>query len=110
MADRTGRALPRASSRGGERQTSKQPGWQSVGSLGSGGRPVNLKTALWPRLGRMLLPPRCLVCDAVGADTRDLCRACADDLPWLGPACARCALPLPLAAPACGACLVAPPP
>ena len=86
-----------------------EPGWQSVGSLGSGGGPVNLNTSLWRRLGFVLLPPRCLVCGAPGAG-RDLCRDCADELPWNAAACARCALPLPAAAPACGACLRAPPP
>jgi ComF family protein len=88
-----------------------QPGWQSVGSLGSGGRPVNLNAAgLAARLGRVLLPPSCLVCGAPGAGTRDLCRACTDELPWLEAACARCALPLPVAAAACGECLRTPPP
>jgi ComF family protein len=58
----------------------------------------------------VLLPPRCLVCAEPGADGRDLCRACADELPWNDAACARCALPLPAPAPACGACLRTPPP
>lgn len=64
----------------------------------------------WRRLDTVLLPPRCLVCAEPGVDGRDLCRACAEELPWNDAACARCALPLPLPAPACGACLRAPPP
>lgn len=87
-----------------------QPGWQSVGSLGSGGRPVNLKGRFWAGLGRVLLPPRGLVCGGAAGGARDLCHACAVDLPWLGPACGRCALPLPEPAAACGECLRAPPP
>jgi ComF family protein len=68
-------------------------------------------------LGRWLLPPRCLLCAAAGHDTLDLCRACADELPWNGVACQLCALPLPALAGelaevprSCGACLRSPPP
>lgn len=61
------------------------------------------------RLGRWLLPPRCLVCGAAGAEDRDLCTDCHAELPWNDSACARCALPLPTAAAACGQCLQAPP-
>lgn len=56
------------------------------------------------RLGRLLLPPRCLACGEPGADGLDLCAGCHADLPWARPACARCALPLPAAAPRCGRC------
>jgi len=42
-----------------------------------------------------LLPPRCLLCRAPGAEGRELCADCARDLPWNRTACARCALPLP---------------
>ena len=60
-------------------------------------------------LGRALLPPRCLVCEAPGADGHDLCAACRDDLPWNRPACPRCALPV-AAGGRCGRCLRRPPP
>ncbi len=62
------------------------------------------------RLGRLLLPPRCLLCGAAGADGRDLCAACAADLSGNTPCCPRCALPLAAAAPACGECLRREPP
>src|SRR5690606_31747156 len=62
------------------------------------------------RLSRALLPLRCLVCAAPGADGRDLCRPCAAALPWNHCACARCGLPLPAPEPACGQCLRSPPP
>ncbi|HET6603743.1 MAG TPA: ComF family protein [Xanthomonadaceae bacterium] len=61
--------------------------------------------SLLQRLGRVLLPPRCLVCADPGAGRRDLCAACLEAWPWLGPACARCALPMPEPVAACGACL-----
>ena len=69
-------------------------------------------------LARWLWPPRCLVCRDGGRDSgaggQDLCDACADALPWLGPACRHCALPLPGALPGqagtCGSCLQDPPP
>lgn len=66
--------------------------------------------ACFQRLGRALLPPRCLVCGERGSDGQDLCAACRATLPWNRVACPRCALPLAVAAPACGACLQAPPP
>lgn len=60
-------------------------------------------------LGRLICPPRCLVCRAPGAGGRDLCAACADALPWNLLACDGCALPLPGASAdgsaRCGACL-----
>lgn len=65
------------------------------------------------RLGRLLWPPRCLVCTERGAAGRDLCAACRDDLPWHPGGCPRCALP---AGPgraghrACAACRDRPPP
>lgn len=59
--------------------------------------------------GRVLLPPRCLLCQQPGADGHDLCAACAAPLqPY--PTCQQCALPLPASAPACGRCLRHPPP
>ena len=57
-----------------------------------------------------LLPPRCLVCQAAGANGHDLCGACAAALPWNDPACARCGLPLPAGDSVCGTCLRRPPP
>ena len=63
-----------------------------------------------PRLLRALWPPRCLVCGDAGDGARDLCRACAQSLPWLRVACPTCALPLPVPAPACGECLGRTPP
>jgi ComF family protein len=61
------------------------------------------------RLGRLLLPPRCLVCALSGVDGLDLCRFCREELPWNRDACPRCALPLPPAGD-CARCLHAPPP
>ncbi|MGI8560905.1 MAG: ComF family protein [Luteimonas sp.] len=85
--------------------------------------PVNQITVLgvdgWLcRLGRLVCPPRCLVCTEAGAEGRDLCASCAAALPWNRHACRRCALPLagPVPdhaagdAPVCGACLQRPPP
>ena len=61
------------------------------------------------RLGRVLLPPRCLVCGEAGADGHDLCGECRGALPWNHSACARCGLPMPEPVPACGRCLRKPP-
>ena len=66
------------------------------------------------RLSLRLLPPRCLLCRAPGAEGRELCADCARDLPWNRSCCARCALPLPPAGTAadgriCGHCLHHPP-
>ena len=60
-------------------------------------------------LGRLLLPPRCLLCGAAGEAGLDLCRDCRVALPWQRSACARCALPLAEAATLCGACQRKPP-
>lgn len=61
-----------------------------------------------------LLPPRCLLCNAPGADGRDLCVDCTSGLPWLQGACPSCALPLPASSAAaglpCGQCLRHAPP
>lgn len=62
-------------------------------------------------LGRVLFPPRCLLCGLPGADGRDVCAECRDGLPWLRSACPRCALPRPAPDPAeCPACVRDPPP
>jgi len=69
-----------------------------------------LKVDGWLRkAGRAVFSPRCLLCGENGVDGRDLCRACADALPWNPTACLRCALPLH-APGICGACLQRPPP
>ncbi len=61
------------------------------------------------RMGRWLLPPRCLLCREAASGEHDLCGSCAEALPWSGYACDRCALPL-YEAGTCGACLQYPPP
>ncbi|HTA64517.1 MAG TPA: double zinc ribbon domain-containing protein, partial [Xanthomonadaceae bacterium] len=70
------------------------------------------------RLGRILLPPHCLVCGEAGADGHDLCAECRRALPWNRSACARCGLPMPVLSSvegsepvaACGRCLKKAPP
>jgi ComF family protein len=59
---------------------------------------------------RALLPLRCLLCGGRGANGRDLCEACARDLPRNEVSCPRCALPLKTPAPLCGECLEREPP
>jgi ComF family protein len=61
------------------------------------------------RLSLRLLPPRCLLCRAPGVEGRELCRACAGDLPWNRVSCPRCALPLATPGGPCGDCLQHPP-
>jgi ComF family protein len=58
----------------------------------------------WLALQRWLLPWRCLLCGAAGAEGVDLCADCAAELPRNTQCCARCALPLPLSAALCGRC------
>lgn len=58
-------------------------------------------------LERLLFPWCCLLCGGP-ADGRDLCPACAADLPANAPACPRCALPGATGL-ACGRCLARPP-
>ena len=77
--------------------------------------PVNPNTAVsvdgwFARLGRVLLPTRCLVCLEAGADGHDLCVECQRALPWNRSACTRCGLPMPEPVAACGRCLKKPPP
>lgn len=57
-------------------------------------RRLNPVDGFWRRLGLRLLPPRCLLCRAPGAEGRELCADCRRDLPWNRACCARCALPL----------------
>ena len=61
-------------------------------------------------LQRFVLPYRCLLCGASGADGLDLCRDCAAELPRNRSCCARCALPLAESAALCGQCQRRPPP
>jgi ComF family protein len=67
---------------------------------------LNTLRGLAGRLLATLLPPRCLACDGPAAG-RELCAACAGELPVNRCACPRCALPLPLPQPAplCGRCI-----
>lgn len=58
----------------------------------------------------LLLPPRCLHCQAPGLPGLDLCADCWQELPWNDVACPLCALPLPHPAPACGVCIKRRPP
>ncbi|HEV2680050.1 MAG TPA: ComF family protein [Rhodanobacter sp.] len=58
----------------------------------------------WRRLQRFMLPWRCLLCSAAGADSLDLCADCAAELPRNRSCCARCALPLAMPAALCGEC------
>lgn len=62
------------------------------------------------RVLRALLPLRCLLCGARGANGRDLCEGCARDFPRNDVCCPRCALPLKAPAPLCGECLEREPP
>lgn len=57
-----------------------------------------------------LYPPTCLLCGDPGHGGLDLCRPCAEALPYIGVACPRCALPLAAPVPLiCGACQKKPP-
>lgn len=50
-----------------------------------------------------LLPSSCVLCGRAGQLGRDLCAACASELPYLKTACCRCAIPLPHTG-VCGQC------
>ena len=64
----------------------------------------------WLRISHLVYPPRCILCGAAG-DQRDLCTACAADLPLNTDPCPICSIPLRLPGlPACGSCLLSPPP
>lgn len=58
----------------------------------------------------LLWPATCVLCGGPGHGGRDLCRACARDLPWLPAGCRCCARPLAPPAQVCGDCLRHPPP
>lgn len=62
------------------------------------------------RIEFALLPAYCLLCRAPADTPRDLCHACAIDLPRNQPCCMRCALPLQRNEPLCGICLKHEPP
>jgi len=64
----------------------------------------------WFGLHRFVLPLRCLLCGAAGANGIDLCADCAAELPRNRSCCARCALPLAVPAELCGECLRHEPP
>ena len=58
----------------------------------------------WCNLHYFVLPLRCLLCGAAGANQLDLCADCAAELPRNRCCCARCALPLAVPAALCGEC------
>ena len=55
-----------------------------------------------------LLPPNCVLCGGRGAGGADLCRECANELPYARTACRCCAIPLPQEG-VCGKCQKIPP-
>lgn len=60
------------------------------------------------RMGALLWPSICVLCDQRGQSGLDLCAMCERDLPRNPHACARCAMPLPsgdASASVCGQCL-----
>lgn len=65
---------------------------------------------LWQACRHFVLPLRCLLCGAAGADGLDLCADCNAELPRNRLCCARCALPLAAAAALCGECVRQAPP
>lgn len=70
-----------------------------------------MRSRLWRHLLETVYPPVCVLCAAPGVGARDLCAACAADLPWVGRACERCGRQLaPTAGLVCGRCLRRPPP
>jgi ComF family protein len=74
-----------------------------------------MRTMVYPRLLRQLLdavyPRVCVLCGASGAQGRDLCAACAAELPNVACACSRCGRPLIRSGGnVCGRCLRKPPP
>lgn len=64
---------------------------------------------IWRGLRHFLLPPRCLLCGANGANDIDLCVDCALEFPRNPICCRRCALPLAVVAELCGECQRRPP-
>ncbi|MDH3712426.1 MAG: ComF family protein [Gammaproteobacteria bacterium] len=65
---------------------------------------------LWQRVTDTLYAPHCLLCGGRGSDRRDICAACAFELPANTYCCDLCAVPLPEPtgvrhATTCGRCL-----
>lgn len=62
----------------------------------------------------VLLPPQCLLCDAITDQSSHVCHTCWPDLTFISePCCDRCGYPFPYdngASVTCAACLAAPPP
>ena len=61
------------------------------------------------QLKNWILPYSCLLCNNASDEDRDLCGACASELPWLQQACDRCGISLPENQ-TCGDCLTHTPP
>lgn len=71
----------------------------------------NFGAVLTHRLAELyskLLPIPCFLCGEFSQQAA-LCKACTDDLPWLGQCCQQCAIPLNETG-ICGQCLQQPPP
>jgi ComF family protein len=83
------------------------PGWAALARQLRKGKIANK----WPRIIQdWLYPPTCLLCGDPGDGGLDLCRPCADALPYIAAACPRCAAPLASPVPRlCGACQNQPP-
>lgn len=73
-------------------------------------RAATTAARLAPQVLRWLLPAHCLLCGGGADSERDLCAACAREMPWNHPCCGRCALPLATSAAQCGHCLQHPRP
>lgn len=65
---------------------------------------TDARITTWRRLRHFVLPLRCLLCGAAGADGIDLCADCAAELPRNRSCCMRCALPLATPVQLCGEC------
>lgn len=64
------------------------------------------------KISRIILPPRCVLCQSPGHADLDICQSCYQSLPFIQHACAQCALPLEVEVGAdslCGHCLNQPP-
>ena len=57
----------------------------------------------------LIYPPRCLLCGRAGFEGRDLCAACARELPRQVNACVRCGAALTASGSECGDCIQSPP-
>jgi predicted amidophosphoribosyltransferase len=64
------------------------------------------------KLCGFMFPPTCVLCGGDGIENRDLCGACASQLPMIDTHCHRCGVPLSMASEEkilCGHCLQQPP-